>query len=79
MPGDPKQCRFNAARCLSLAKRSASPERREHFAAMAEIWNKLAAENASDETLLDALSELKLGEPYESLPFLLNIHSRASQ
>ena len=76
MPGDPNECRSNAARCLTLARRSKGPARREHFAAMAEIWNKLAAENASDETLLDALSELKLGEPYEALPFLLNIHSR---
>ena len=79
MPGDPKQCRSNAARCLTLAKRSTSPARREHFVAMAEIWNKLAAENASDEHILDALSELKLGETYEALPFLLNIHSRAPQ
>src|SRR6185369_13863175 len=35
MPGNPEQCRLNAARCLKLAKRARRPEMRETFTALA--------------------------------------------
>jgi hypothetical protein len=52
MPGNPEQCRLNAARSLKLAKRARKPEMRETFTALADTWRKLAAERESDEALL---------------------------
>ena len=73
MSGDPHQCRLNAERCLSLAKRSKKAKARETFLAMAETWRKLAAENESDAALLRAISEMELGEPHEALPTALKL------
>jgi hypothetical protein len=78
MPGDPKQCRLNARRCSEMAARARTQAMRANLAIMAELWTKLAAETESDQTLLSALSELELGEPYEALPLALNLHSRAA-
>ena len=75
MPGDPHQCRRNAARCLALAHRARRLETRQNFAAMAETWIKLAAEIESDQTLFAALNELELGEPYYVLPLALKLRS----
>jgi hypothetical protein len=36
MPGDPRRCRLNAARCLTLARRAKRPEAHEAFAATAK-------------------------------------------
>ena len=44
MPGDPEQCRLNAARCLKLSELAKDPARRQSLAALAETWTKLAAE-----------------------------------
>src|SRR5262249_221688 len=68
MPGNPEQCRLNAARCLKLAKRARRPEMRETFTALADTWTRLAAERESDEAILCAISELEFTEPYEPLP-----------
>jgi hypothetical protein len=68
MPGDPHQCRRNAARCLALAQRARKPETRQNFTLMAETWEKLAAESQSDQALLAALHELEL--------YVQNSHSR---
>ena len=38
MPGDAKQCRLNAARCLKLSERAKYPARRQSLAALAEMW-----------------------------------------
>jgi hypothetical protein len=75
MPGDPHQCRFNAARCLRLAERARRPELRENLTALAKTWAKLAAEIESDQTLLAAILELELGERYEALPRALRLRS----
>ena len=37
MPGDPRQCRLNAARCLALAKRVRKPEADKVFTEMADV------------------------------------------
>ena len=66
MSGDPQQCRINAERCLALAKRSKKAEARETFLAMAGTWRKLAAETESDAALLRAISEIELGEAFET-------------
>jgi hypothetical protein len=75
MPGNPEQCRLNAARCLKLAKRARRPEMRETFTALADTWTRLAAEHESDEALLRAISELEFSEPYEALPLALKLRS----
>jgi hypothetical protein len=75
MPGDPEQCRLNAARCLKLAKRARRPEMRETFTALADTWTRLAAEHESDEALLRTISELEFGKPYEALPLALKLRS----
>jgi hypothetical protein len=79
MPGNPEQCRLNAARCLKLAKRARKPEMRETFTALADTWTRLAAELQSDEALLRALSELDFSEPYEALPLSLKLRSWPTQ
>ena len=75
MPGDPQECRLNALRCLTLARRARRPEARQNFAALAETWTKLAAELESDQALLRALSEFESSEPYEALPVALGLRS----
>jgi hypothetical protein len=75
MPGNPEQCRLNAARCLELAKRARRAEMRETFTALADTWTRLAAEHESDEALLRAISELQFSEPYEALPLALKLRS----
>lgn len=78
MPGDPDQCRLNAARCLALAERAWRPEVRQAFIDLAQTWKKLAAEIESDQALFRAISEMEFGEPYEALPFALKLSSRAA-
>jgi hypothetical protein len=75
MPGNPDQCRLNAARCLRLAERARKPEMRETFLALADTWTKLAAELESDEALLRAISDMEFSEPYEALPRALKLRS----
>ena len=73
MPGDPRQCRLYATRCLVLAKRARKPEARQVFTEMAKTWNRLAAEAECDQTLFYAISEMELDEPYDSLPNALRL------
>ena len=75
MPGDPEECRRNALRCSRLAKRAKQAETRQAFAAMSEVWMKLAAELESDAALLRAISEMQISEPYDSLPQALKLRS----
>jgi hypothetical protein len=75
MPGNPEQCRLNAARCLKLAKRARRAEMRESLTALADTWTRLAAEHESDEALLRAISELEFSKPHEALPLALKLHS----
>ena len=78
MPGDPKECRVNAVRCLRLAKRARRPEVRQAFVALAETWTRLAAELESDQALLRTISEPEFSEPYDALPLALKLRSWAA-
>jgi hypothetical protein len=78
MPGDPEECRLNAARCLALAQRAWRPGARQAFSDLAQTWRKLAAETESDEALFRAICEMELGEPYEALPRALKLYSWAA-
>ena len=73
MPGDPRQCRLNAARCLALAKRVRKPETRQLFIEMAETWNQLASLTECDQPLFQAISEIGFDEPYDALPNALRL------
>ena len=78
MPGNPDQCRMNAARCSKLAERARRPEMRQAFTALADTWTRLAAELESDQPLLRAISEMEFNEPYEALPLALKLRSWAA-
>jgi hypothetical protein len=74
----PKAMPIECKALLSAAERAKTQAMRANLATMAGLWTKLAAETEFDQMLLSALSELELGEPYEALPFALNLHSRAA-
>ena len=78
MPGDPHQCRLNAARCLALARRARKPEAQEAFHAMALMWKQLAAETEADEALLRVISDMQFSEPFEALPLALGLLPQAA-
>ena len=74
MPGNPHECRLNAAQCSKLAKTAVTSECDALFA-LADTWKRLAAELEADQKLLEVLSELDLSsQPYEAFLFGLNIH-----
>ena len=75
MPGNSDQCHKNATRCLRLAERARKPEMRETFTTMAEMWRRLAAELEADQALLNTISALELGEPYDALLLTLKLRS----
>jgi len=76
MPGNPDQCRLNAARCLKLAEHATKPEVSQTFTTLAETWKRLASEFDSDQALLRALAELDFTRhPYETLPLALELRS----
>ena len=78
MPGDPDECRSNAARCVVRSERAWKPEARQAFIELAATWRKLAAKTESDEALFRAICEMDLDEPYEILPRALNLRSWAA-
>ena len=82
MPGNPHECRLNAARCSELAEIAATPESRRSFITLANLWKELAAELEFDQAFLNAMSELEFSpqacEPYEVLPSVLNLRSWAA-
>lgn len=78
MPGDPRQCRLNAAKCSALARRARKPEAQEAFAAMALTWKQIAAETEAADALLEVFSEMEFGEPSEALPLALGLLPEAA-
>jgi len=75
MPGDPAQCRLDAARYLELSQRAKNPARRQNLAALAETWTKLAAEYEANQPLLNTLSEINFDEPFYAVPEALNVRA----
>ena len=66
VPGDPKQCQRQAARCRELAAHAPNAVSRATFANLAETWDRLAAELENAQRLLDAIDSIeveKLPEP----------------
>ena len=74
VPGNPHECRLNAAHCSELAKTVVTSEC-QSLLVLADTWKRLAAELEADQSLLQVLSELDLSsQPYEAFLFALNIH-----
>jgi hypothetical protein len=60
MPGDPVECRRNAARCAELAVTAGTPQLRTTFLELSKSWEKLAIQ------LEDAFAKLTECEAIES-------------
>jgi hypothetical protein len=74
MPGNPHECRVNAAQFSKLARNAVTSECDALFA-LTDTWKRLAAELEADQRLLQVLSELHLSsQPHEALLIALNIH-----
>jgi hypothetical protein len=75
MPGNPEQCRLNAARYMELSKRAKNRARRANLAALANMWTRLAAELEADQRLLNTLSEISFDEPFYAVPDALKLRA----
>jgi hypothetical protein len=53
MPGDPKECRQRAARCLELAADAANEGIKQMFLNIAKHWETLASELERTKKMLD--------------------------
>ena len=59
MPGDPKECHRNAARCAELAVAAHTPQLRTRFLELSNNWEKLAIQ-------LEAFAKLTESEAIRS-------------
>ena len=57
MPGDPRECRQHALKCVRLAQTSPSPSKRAQFANLAQTWIRLADDLERSLALIDALED----------------------
>jgi hypothetical protein len=53
MPGDPKECREHAKRCLQLAHKATNPVLKESLSDIAQTWMRLATDIEATKRLLD--------------------------
>ena len=60
MPGDPKQCREQAKRCLRLAHEATNPALKDSLADIAQQWMRLATDLEATKHLLEAWGEPSL-------------------
>jgi hypothetical protein len=60
VPGDPKQCRRNAAHCAEFAVAARTPQLRATFLELSKNWEKLAIQ------LEDAFAKLTASEAIRS-------------
>jgi hypothetical protein len=54
MPGDPKECREHAKRCLKIAQEATNPALRASLEDIAQQWLRLAADLEATKPLLGA-------------------------
>ena len=54
MPGDPKECRKRAKRCLALASEASNPVLKDSLKDLAKRWAALATDLEATNTLLEA-------------------------
>ncbi len=53
MPGDPRECRQHAMRCLQLAAEARNDSIKEHFLSLAATWQGLAKQLEKARDLLE--------------------------
>jgi hypothetical protein len=53
MPGDPKECREHAKRCLKIAQEATNPALRASLEEIAQQWLRLAADLEATKPLLE--------------------------
>jgi hypothetical protein len=58
MPGDPKECRLRAVKCMQLANETTNLELRRTFVDLAHHWNRIAAELDDAQALLNVLNQV---------------------
>jgi hypothetical protein len=56
MPGDPQQCRDQAARCRELAARATNVLARQTYLSVADKWDALAEEIIQAKLVLTAIN-----------------------
>jgi len=66
MPGDPRECRQHAVRCLELARTVSSPLAKEKFVSLAATWMQLAVQLEMTLSLLE--SEQRTGAGLIDVP-----------
>jgi hypothetical protein len=54
MPGDPKECREHAKRCLKIAQEATNPALKASLEEIAHHWLRLAADFEATKPLLEA-------------------------
>ena len=54
MPGDPRECRQHAMKCLQLAADARNDSIKQHFLSLAATWQGLAKELEKAQQLLEA-------------------------
>jgi hypothetical protein len=57
MPGDPKECRERAKRCMHLSHESTNPVLKQNLFDIAKVWMRLATELEVTRRLLDEWGE----------------------
>jgi hypothetical protein len=62
MPGDPKECRERAKRCLALASQTNNPNLKESLTDIANRWAALATELEATRALMAELAAVPPGE-----------------
>jgi hypothetical protein len=65
MPGDPNECRQHARTCAHLAQTAATPEERQSFANLTNMWLRLASEL---ESTLALVKRFQVKERDEAVP-----------
>jgi hypothetical protein len=65
MPGDPTECRENAACCREMAARAPSAAARETFHNLADSWERLALQLENAQVLVKSMGAKEANRPFE--------------
>ncbi len=57
MPGDPRECRLRAVKCLELAQRANSQAIKDNFVNIAATWQRLANQLEAMRALLEKIAD----------------------
>jgi hypothetical protein len=63
VPGNPKECREHAKRCMELAAGTTNPALKESLLDLAKTWSRLATDLDATKQLVEAWDEPKPKKP----------------